>query len=121
MKLSIIALTLVLVFFNSITYSEEYYGKYSGPVKTEWLDDGRKMKILEYFFYEDPNGIKWEVPTNSIIDGASIPTFAWSFIGAPYSGKFRNASVVHDIACQKKERTWQLVHLQNSGDTIQNY
>ncbi len=91
--------------------SKDYFGTYSGAVQTEWLSDGRQMKLLNDFIFEDPNGLKWKAPKGSIVDGASIPTFAWSFIGAPFSGEYRDASVIHDIACQQKKRTWEVVHL----------
>ena len=91
--------------------SEQYFGKYSGSVKTEWLDDGRQMKLLNNLVYEDPNGLKWKAPKGSIVDGASIPTIAWTLVGSPFSGKYRDASVIHDIACINKKRTWEVVHL----------
>lgn len=86
------------------------YGEYIGSVKVEWQDDGRKMKLLEDFKYVDPQRIEWNAPAGWIVDGASIPQFAWSIIGGPFEGKYRNASVIHDVACDKKERPWEAVH-----------
>ena len=110
MNLSI-TLFLTLLFLSVNSFGSEYFGKYSGAVKAEWLDDGRTMKLLDSFQFEDPNGMSWAAPKDSLVDGASIPTVAWSIIGAPFSGKYRNASVIHDIACQEKRRTWEVVHL----------
>jgi hypothetical protein len=31
-------------------------------------------------------------------------------IGGPFEGRFRNASVVHDVACVIRDRPWQEVH-----------
>ena len=47
----------------------------------------------------------------SRIDGASIPQVLWS-TGGPYEGKYRDASVIHDVYCDEapKTRTWQAVH-----------
>ena len=70
-----------------------------------------RPKLLSDFSYIDPNGIIWLAKENSEIDGASIPTFAWTFIGSPFVGKYRKASVIHDIACEERARTWQSVHL----------
>lgn len=109
MKIVISSLILSLLLFDSL-YGSEFFGKYSGQIRTEWLKDGRLMKILEDFQFEDPDGVTWVVSKGSVTDGASIPLIAWSFVGGPYSGKYRNASVVHDIACQQKKRTWQAVH-----------
>jgi len=102
---------LLLSLFISCSVIAVDYGQYSGSVITEWLGGGRKMKLLEGFQYEDPNGMKWTAPKGSIVDGASIPTLAWSIVGSPFSGKYRNSSVIHDVACQNKNRTWEVVHL----------
>jgi hypothetical protein len=87
-------------------------GMFIGTVKAEWIHDrdGRSMILLESFAYIDPSGTRWDAPAGSIIDGASIPKFAWSFIGGPYEGLYREASVIHDVACQRKERPWPDVH-----------
>ena len=57
------------------------------------------MKLLEDFSYEDPSGKKWLAPINSVINGASIPDALWSTVGSPYTGDYRCASIVHDVAC----------------------
>lgn len=78
-------------------------GSFSGLPKTEWLnvpaDDARDMKLLEDFVYTDSTGKKWDAPAGSIINGASIPQWLWDSIGSPYTGCYRNASIVHDLAC----------------------
>lgn len=80
----------------------ENYGKFSGNPKTEWLthptNPDRDMKLLEDFWYIDPDGKKWLAPAGSIINGASIPRPLWSIVGSPYTDDYRNASVVHDVA-----------------------
>ena len=82
-----------------------------GVVKTEWLDpDARSMRLLENFGYTDPQGKLWIAPADSIIDGASIPQVFWSFMGGPFEGKYRNASVIHDVACDRKIESWKAVH-----------
>jgi Protein of unknown function (DUF1353) len=86
------------------------YGSFVGEVQTKWLDDGRKMELLEPFAYIDPRGITWDAPKGWVIDGASIPQFAWSFVGGPYDHKYRDASVIHDVACDRKSRRWEDVH-----------
>ncbi|WP_212655356.1 DUF1353 domain-containing protein [Marinomonas sp. CT5] len=105
------AIAIFILLHSSISSADEYFGKYSGNVRAEWLQDGRQMKVLEDFNFEDPNGLTWSAPKNSVVDGASIPTLAWIIVGAPFSGKYRDASVIHDIACQEKNRTWEVVHL----------
>ena len=75
------------------------------------MADGRTMRLLEDFAYIDPSGRRWEAPKGSVIDGASIPQFAWSLIGGPFEGPYRNASVIHDVACVERKLAWQDVHL----------
>jgi hypothetical protein len=84
--------------------------RYVGNVQTEWLEDGRRMKLLQPLQYIDPACNVWEAPKESIVDGASIPKFAWSIIGGPFEGKYRNASVIHDVACDQKKKPWEAVH-----------
>ena len=86
------------------------FGTFVGDVKTKWLRDGRTMELLEDFSYVDRLTRIWDAPKGSIIDGASIPQFAWSIIGGPYDHKYRNASVIHDVACNRKSRKWEDVH-----------
>ena len=112
MDMTIRAISLILVLIStlpSVTCAAEF-GEYIGSVKAEWLDDGRKMKLLEPFRYVDPKRVEWDAPSGWIIDGASIPRFAWTIIGGPFEGKYRDASVIHDVACDRKERPWEAVH-----------
>lgn len=94
---------------SAISHAQPY-GSFIGEVQTEWLSDGRNMRLLKEFMYVDPKGEKWVAPMGSVVNGASIPRFAWSFIGGPFEGKYRNASVIHDVACDQKIRSWQVVH-----------
>ncbi len=78
------------------------YGRFSGRPKTEWIDEtgsDRAMSMIEDFWYEDPKGRRWLAPKDSIINGASIPESLWSIVGTPYTGGYRRASIVHDVAC----------------------
>lgn len=83
---------------------------FNGTVQTEWDKDGRHMTLLKDFQFVDSNGVVWDAPPGSVIDGASIPKFAWSIIGGPFEGLYRDASVIHDVACDKKDRPWAEVH-----------
>ncbi|MCK8495272.1 DUF1353 domain-containing protein [Spirosoma sp. RP8] len=77
-------------------------GSFSGNPITEWLTEpgaDRQMKVQKEFFYIDPKGRKWVAPAGSIVNGASIPAALWSMVGSPYTGEYRRASIVHDVAC----------------------
>jgi hypothetical protein len=86
------------------------WGRFEGRVVTEWLDDGRDMRLVEPFVYVDVAGTHWPAPAESVVNGASIPQAFWSVIGGPFVGRFRNASVVHDVACVERTRNWREVH-----------
>lgn len=70
---------------------------------TRWLSlpsqNDRDMVLLEDFTYIDPQGVPWLAPVHSTINGASIPSALWSTVGSPYTGAYRRASIVHDVAC----------------------
>jgi len=80
------------------------WGYYSGTIDTRWDQDGRTMTLLNELRYTDPKGVVWIAPAGSVIDGASIPRALWSFMGGPFEGKYRNASVLHDVAYDQKNR-----------------
>lgn len=83
------------------------WGYYSGPVETRWENDGRSMTLLNELRYTDPNGEVWIAPAGSQVDGASIPRYLWSIMGGPFEGRYRNASVLHDVAYGERKRPWQ--------------
>lgn len=78
---------------------------FSGDPVTKWLTDPErpdsKMRLLEPFSFRDPRGRVWGVPSQAVVNGASIPRALWTLVGAPYTGNYRRASIVHDIACEE--------------------
>jgi hypothetical protein len=80
------------------------YGKFSGDPSTRWIEatngPDRTMRLLEDFSYTDPSGKTWLAPKDSVVDGASIPEALWTMVGSPYTGDYRRASIVHDVACK---------------------
>src|SRR3982751_5876335 len=85
------------------------WGHYSGYVEARWENDGRSMTLLSELRYTDPQGVVWIAPAGSQVDGASIPRSLWSFMGGPFEGKYRNASVLHDVAYEQRDRPWDEV------------
>ncbi|MGY3088539.1 hypothetical protein ACVWYF_001572 [Hymenobacter sp. UYAg731] len=80
------------------------FGDFSEDPQATWLTapadaEDRRMELLRDFWYKDPAGKTWKAPKGSIIDGASIPAALWSTVGSPYTGPYRRASIVHDVAC----------------------
>ncbi|WP_430454924.1 DUF1353 domain-containing protein [Rheinheimera sp.] len=93
----------------SHAYGSEF-GSYNGPVEARWSDIDKTMELLKPLIYKAPDGQEWIAPKGSVIDGASIPQVAMSFIGGGFDGPYRNASVIHDVACNERIRPWEDVH-----------
>ncbi|MBA3882480.1 MAG: DUF1353 domain-containing protein [Chthoniobacterales bacterium] len=85
------------------------WGHYSGPIDTRWENDGLTMVLLNELRYTDPYGEVWVASAGSRVNGASIPRVFWTMIGGPFEGKYRNASVLHDVAYEQQTRPWQEV------------
>jgi len=79
------------------------HGEFSGTPNANWLTEDeigdRAMELLDDFWFVEPDGQQWDAPKGSVVDGASIPRALWSLVGPPYTGDYRRASVVHDVAC----------------------
>lgn len=87
------------------------HGRFTNaPPLTEWLDDGRYMRLKRPFGFIEAGGREWPVPSETIVDGASIPRAFWSLIGGPFEGPYRSASVVHDYYCDVQSRSWRDTH-----------
>ncbi len=64
------------------------------------------MHLLADLQYTAPTGQKWVAPKGRTVDGASIPRAFWTIIGGPFEGKYRDASVLHDVACDERTHPW---------------
>jgi hypothetical protein len=84
--------------------------RYHGDLDVRLLQDGRVVQLLGPFGYTDPAGVDWLVPKDARVDGASIPRPLWSLIGGPFTGKYREASVIHDWYCDLRSRPWRDTH-----------
>jgi len=77
-------------------------------VASNYVDQGAhdpghtEFKLLQPYTYKDKLGRSWTAPAGSVVNGASIPKAIWSWIGGPWSGRYRNAAVIHDWMCEKK-------------------
>jgi len=86
------------------------FGKFMSTPKVEVLGDGRELKLLEDFIYVDPDETAWLAPAGRKVNGASIPRAFWTATGGPLSGRYRNASIVHDIECEDMKHDSTDVH-----------
>ncbi len=96
----------------SVTHPNAKYGFFSTyNLKVQPLNDGsHRVKLLEDLIFVDAKGKKWKAPKGYVIDGATIPKVFQEFIGTPYGGQYVLASVIHDVAYDKRLGTWQEVH-----------
>jgi hypothetical protein len=90
--------------WREIATQSHPWGFYSSAPVTRWNSDGRSMTLLQELRYTDPNGVVWVAPAGSVVDGASIPRTLWTFMGGPFEGKYRNASVLHDVSYADRTR-----------------
>jgi hypothetical protein len=78
------------------------HGTFSGKPEALWLveksREDRRMQLLADFAFTDPARKTWPAPKGTVVDGASIPRALWTVVGSPYTGDYRMASVVHDVA-----------------------
>jgi hypothetical protein len=79
-------------------------------VVTEWNHNGRGMTLRSNLWFGCSKGMQWKAMTGDKIDGASIPRFLWRVVGSPYCGKYRIASIIHDVYCDNKTRPSPEVH-----------
>lgn len=65
---------------------------------TQLLPGGIKRRLVKPFSYyiKKKGGDTIVVPAGFVTDGASIPSFAWSIIGGPMTGKYVAAAILHD-------------------------
>ncbi|MGY1889295.1 DUF1353 domain-containing protein [Pseudomonas jessenii] len=105
-------LIIIILALTTNAYSADW-GKFSGPLRVEFLHSKHDVKLLRDFAYTGPGPEKafWFAPKGTVTDGASIPQIAWSVVGGPLDGQYRNAAVIHDVACVNKKRSWQQTHM----------
>ena len=87
-----------------------YFGQFLDELNGTLSSDGNTFHLTQEFRYLDPNDMLWTVEPGVQVDGASIPRLFWSFIGSPWAGRHRLASVVHDHYCNTRTRTAYATH-----------
>jgi hypothetical protein len=81
-----------------------------GDHKINLNPDGYTVRVEKPFGYRDKNGLEWTVPADYVSDGASIPRQFWPFIGAPLSGSYTRAAIIHDYFTEQRTRPSADVH-----------
>ncbi len=97
--------------FVTQAWQAEAAGRFSGTLAYQSVPGKeRVVSLLSPFSFISKSGEIWSVPTGAEVDGASIPPALWSIIGGPFTGKYREASVVHDYYCDVRSRPWEQTH-----------
>jgi Protein of unknown function (DUF1353) len=107
----LLASLLVLLRVGTIAVWAEDFGSFLSPLIYRGVDNQERIvEVMAPFSFKDPHGKIWTVPPGARVDGASIPRAFWTIIGAPFTGRYREASVVHDYYCETKSEPWQVTH-----------
>jgi Protein of unknown function (DUF1353) len=110
---SLIGLALkagIILMMTLRAHSETCEPKYDGTPTVRFSADGRTMILTQPYAFIGPNCRRWNAPTGTETDGASIPKIFWSVIGGPFEGRYRNAAIIHDRYCDTRTRKWQDTH-----------
>lgn len=104
---SALVLICSLPFVAGPVSAQEYFGAFSGNAVGEFIagTTPAEYELREQLVFTDPNGFDWPVPVGARVNGASIPSLFWTFIGSPFDTKYIRASVIHDHYCDMKNRT----------------
>lgn len=109
-KLHLTVLLVALVCHSQAALAQEK-GKFYGNLSYHAVEGKeRVVKLITPFSFKDPRGKIWVAPAGAEVDGATIPPSLWSIVGAPFTGKYREASVIHDYYCWSKSESWQDTH-----------
>ena len=112
----ILAVLFIFIFWSDVKpiFVSSGFGRFPTSAKVEFISEGkgagRLMRLLEDFSYIDPQGTVWTARKGYETDGASIPKAVWSLVGGPFEGLYRDAAIIHDWYCYKKDKPWRDVH-----------
>lgn len=88
------------------------------PVKMKWRGvtltgrEARRMRLHEdcTLAFERMTGEIITPEAGFVFDGASIPVLLWWLIGSPFTGRYREAAVIHDWLCKVQDRPHRQAH-----------
>jgi hypothetical protein len=86
---------------------------FSGRVIVELLgapDHDHRLRLLEDFSFRDAGGRLWVARAGGIVDGTTLPEAMPDWVQAPFGGRLRKASVLHDYFVAQKAEPWRDVH-----------
>ncbi len=87
--------------------AQENHGRFEGEVQAERLPDGRRMRLCPTSSSRDGVVSACKGGRGRSLDTTPALVKGW----VPLYWKLPLASVIHDVACQLRERTWEVSHL----------
>lgn len=91
--------------------SEETAGAgFEGRAVTERLDDDPfvpRFRLSGQLLFRQAGGKTWVTPSNTILDGRSVPTLFVQLIGHPFESGFPKTAITYDHAVKSKHRSWE--------------
>jgi hypothetical protein len=110
-----------------MTAAAQLWGTMHGEVVTVWLNmpvksrwkgvtltrrEARKMRLHPdcTLTFERMTGEIVRPAPGFVFDGASIPIWFWFLIGSPFTGRYREAAVIHDWLCKQQDRPAKQAH-----------
>jgi hypothetical protein len=100
----------VCVYAQTPQPSNAPFGVFTGDLQFHPTGDGVHMKVLQTYSYSDIDKHTLTANPGFITDGASIPRALWTVVGSPFTGKYVDAAVIHDVGCDTHKYSWQITH-----------
>jgi len=83
-------------------------GFFTGTLEITPSGDGVHWIVDTPFSYTDGEEHSLTANEGFSTDGASIPRALWTVIGSPFTGKYVQAAVIHDVGCVSHKYSWQI-------------
>ena len=85
-------------------------GSFEGEVSLKALDDDPfvpSFRLIGDLRFRQSDGRVWLTPSNTILDGRSVPTLFVQLFGHPFEGSFPKTSISYEHAVKKKYSSWE--------------
>lgn len=94
---------------NNLRADETTGSRFVGSAKVEKLDNDSfvtQFRLVEELRFEESNGQVWVTPSDSILDGRSIPQLFTQQIGNLFDAGFPKTAITYDFAVKSKFHPW---------------
>jgi hypothetical protein len=107
--IGVLALSLVTSAADTV---EPLVGRFDGQADLERLDDDPfvpNFRLIGELRFQQADGQVWVTPSDTILDGRSVPTLFVQLFGHPLESDFPRTAITYEYAVKKKDRTFQAV------------